>query len=205
MLKINSLRQVLLITSIAALAACSTVMPNAPTGFLSSYTELSAAPDKASASLSSRLQIDPARISIEPVEWRVKAGVDVSSDEKAALLAQMQAALQSQVAALPAAPNGRAVRLRAAITQVETVSPALNTVSTLLLFAPLDRGGAALEIEAVDASNGKQLAALTIGYFAPMSEVKARFSKLAPAQLAVQKAVDDFALLLRPLTLAAGN
>jgi hypothetical protein len=88
--------------------------------------------------------------------------------------------------------------LRAAITRIETVSPALNTLSALVLVVPLDRGGAAVEIEAVDPQTGRQLAALTQGYFAPLTELKARFSKLAPAEIAVRKAAADFAALLQP-------
>jgi hypothetical protein len=71
-------------------------------------------------------------------------------------------------------------------------------VGTLLLIGPLDRGGAAVEIEAIDPQTGRQLAALRLGYFAPLSELKARFSKLAPAELAVRKAAADFAALLKP-------
>jgi hypothetical protein len=116
------------------------------------------------------------------------------------LLAQLRTELQQRVQALPAQPLGRPAVLRAAITRVETVSPALNTLSALLLVVPLDRGGAAVEIEAVDPQTGRQLAALTQGYFAPMSELKARFSRLAPAEIAVRKAAADFVPLLQPAT-----
>lgn len=81
---------------------------------------------------------------------------------------------------------------------METVSTALNTVGTLLLIGPVDRGGAAVEVEAVDPKTGRQLAALRLGYFAPLTDLKARFSKLAPAEIAVRKAAVDFAALLKP-------
>jgi hypothetical protein len=73
-------------------------------------------------------------------------------------------------------------------------------VSTLLLSVPLDRGGAAVEIEAVDPQTGRQLAALRWGYFAPLSDITARFSKLAPAEIAVRKAAVDFVSLLNPVS-----
>ena len=94
--------------------------------------------------------------------------------------------------------RGRPAVLRAAITRVETVSPALNALSALVLVVPLDRGGASVDIEALDPDTGKQLAALTQGHFAPLSELKAHFSKLAPAQLALRKAAADFGVLMRP-------
>lgn len=66
-----------------------------------------------------------------------------------------------------------------------------------MLLAPVDRGGAAVEIEAVDAESRKQLAALTLGYFAPMSDFGARFSRLAPAEVALHRAARNFAPLMQ--------
>lgn len=67
----------------------------------------------------------------------------------------------------------------------------------MILFAPVDHGGAAIEIESVDAENGKQLAALTIGYLAPTTEVKALFSRIEPAKIALNKAASEFAAQLK--------
>lgn len=194
----NRFRHLIAAATVASLAACSTVMPSAQSGFLSDYTALAGASDDSSASRASADPIDPARVSVDAVSWRVTSSVDISSDEREALLTQLRAELQRQLRALPAQPQGRAAVLRAAITRIETVSPALNTLSALLLIVPLDRGGAAVEIEAVDPQTGRQLAALTQGYFAPMSELKARFSKLAPTEIAVRKAAADFMPLLQP-------
>lgn len=186
--------------AVTSLAACSTVMPSAQSGFLSDYTALAGASDESFASRASADPIDPGRVSVDAVTWRVRSSVDISTDEREALLAQLRTELQRQVRALPAQPQGRPAVLRAAITRIETVSPALNALSALLLTVPLDRGGAAVEIEAVDPQTGRQLAALTQGYFAPMSDLKARFSKLAPAEIAVRKVAADFVPLLHPAT-----
>jgi hypothetical protein len=113
------------------------------------------------------------------------------------LLALLRSELQQRVQALPAQPLGRPAVLRAAITRVETVSPLLNTLSSLVLTIPLERGGAAMEIEAVDPQTGRQLAALTPGWRAPVTELMVRFSKLAAAETAVRKAAADFVLLLQ--------
>ena len=194
----QSVQAIAAIATIAALTACSTVMTTAKSGYLSDYSALAEVPDAASASRAAAQAIDPAQVSISEVVWRVDARSDIANDERDALLAQLQRELQLGVQALPASPQGRPAQIRAAITRVETVSPALNTVSTLLLFAPLDRGGAAVEVEAVDPQTGRQLAALRLGYFAPLTELKARFSKLAPAEIAVRKAAADFVSLLDP-------
>ena len=116
------------------------------------------------------------------------------------MLALLRSELQQRVQALPAQPQGRPAVLRAAITRVETVSPLLNTLSSLVLTIPLERGGAAMEIEAVDPRTGHQLAALTPGWRAPVTELMARFSKMAAAEIAIRKAAADFVLLLQPVS-----
>jgi hypothetical protein len=180
------------------ISACSTVLPSEQSGFLTSYGELSPSADGGANSRHSAVRIDPSRASIAAVEWRGKATEGLSTEEKGMLLAKLRAELQAQVASLPRAENGRPVRIRAVITQVVTVSPSLNAVSALLAGGPWDRGGAALEIEAVDTETDKQVAALTLGYFPPLTEFTARFSRLAPAQLAIQKGASDFGALMRP-------
>jgi hypothetical protein len=59
----------------------------------------------------------------------------------------------------------------------------------------LERCGAAVEIEAVDPQTGRQLAALTQGWRALLTELMVRFSKLGAAEVAVRQAAADFALL----------
>ena len=143
--------------------------------------------------------IDPARAQLGEVAWLAEPRTDLTTDEQRQLVELLCTQLRSSLQKLPPAPGGRPVVVRAAITRMEPVSPALNTVSTLLLVAPWDRGGAATEIEAVDAETGMQLAAIRMGYFAPMSDIKARFSKLSPAEIAIRKAVTDFGVLLTPV------
>ena len=195
-------RHLIVVAAVASLAACSTVMPTAQSGFLSDYSALAGATDEATASRSSADTIDPARVNVDAVSWRVTGSADISAEEREALLTQLRSELQRHLRTLPAQPLGRPAVLRAAITRVETVSPALNLVSALVLTVPLDRGGAAVEIEAVDPQTRRQLAALTEGYFAPLSELKARFSKMAAADIAVRKAAADFVPLLQPAPIA---
>ena len=196
----NSARILLATAFISTLAACGTVMPSAQSGFLSDYTALKAMPDASSANRAALEPIDPAQITIEAVVWRAKSTTDISTDERSALAEVLRSELAQRVQAMPPVAHGRAATLRAAITKIETVSPALNTVATVLLFGPLDRGGAAVEIEAIDPQTGHQLAAMTQGYFAPLSEFKARFSKLVPAEIALRKGAADFVPLLNQVS-----
>ena len=189
---------------VAGISACSTVMPPSQSGFLSGYAVLSRGPD-GSAVMRSTAAIDPTRVTLGDIEWRAPASAGVSDEERRLLLRQLGDELVARVRDLPAAPQGRPAVLRAAITHVDTVSPALNTVSALVLVVPLDRGGASVDIEAVDSDTGEQLAALTRSHSAPLSEFKAHFSRLAPAQLALRKAVADFGMLLRPAAASAAE
>jgi hypothetical protein len=180
----------------AVLCACGTTMPTGQSGFLSSYAGLSTGDDPALQSLQTRVGIDPSRIQVGEITMGTGASPDLSDEERERLTAYLRLQLRQRVAEMPQNPAGRAAVIRASITRVETVSPALNTVSTLFLLAPLDRGGAAFEIEAVDATNGAQLAALKLGHYAPMTELRARFSKFEPTEIATRKAAQDFVALL---------
>jgi hypothetical protein len=193
----NLARASLVTVAIASLAACGTVMPTAQSGFLSDYTALKSMPDASTANRVALEPIDPAQVTIEAVVWRAKTATDISADERVTLAEVLRSELALRVKAMPAVAHGRPATLRAAITQVETVSPTLNTVATVLLFGPLDRGGAAVEVEAVDPQTGRQLAAMSQGYYAPLSEFKARFTKLAPAEIALRKAAADFVPLMK--------
>lgn len=185
----------------AALSACGTTMPTGQSGFLSSYTGLSAGDDPSQQRRQAQVGIDPSRIQLGEISMRPGAGPDLSAEERERVTAYLRLQLRQRVAEMPQNPGGQAAVIRATITRVETVSPALNTVSTLLLLAPLDRGGAAFEMEAVHATSGAQLAALKLGHYAPITDLLARFSKFEPAEIATRKAAQDFvALLSKPAT-----
>jgi hypothetical protein len=192
----NPIQHVFAVACLAGLCACTTVMTTPQSGFLSSYSQLTPGIDGSSASSRSGAAIDPARVTIGAIEWRAAESADLNEEDRRSLLKQLGDELMARVRDLPASPEGQPVVLRAAITRVETVSPALNVASALLLIVPLDRGGASVDVEALDPATGRQVAALTLGYFAPLSELKSHFSKLAPAQLALRKAARDFGALL---------
>ncbi len=196
--QMKTMNKILALAVVTSLGACSTTMPSSQSGFLSGYGELKSLDAGGPRTRSATEAINPAQARIGEVRWMVPARADISSDEQSALINVFRDELQAQLARLPPSPGGRPIVLRAAITRVETVSPALNALSTALLVVPLDRGGAATEIEAIDAETGKQIAAIELGYFAPLSDFFARFSKLAPAQIALRKAAGDFKQILAP-------
>jgi hypothetical protein len=181
-----------------SLAGCSTVMPVEKSGFLSSYDHLSQASPGGTGDMHAQVSLDPAKTTVTAIEWRVDEKTGISTEEQAELIAQFRADLQDQIAHLPVVSGGRPAHVRAVITKVVTVSPGLNVLSMALAAAPWDRGGAAVEIEADDAETNQQLAALTLGYYAPLTNITARFKRLAPAKIAIQRASTQFAELLKP-------
>ena len=189
----------LLAAATLALAGCAG-MPSSRSGFLSDYQALTPQGNDGTAqALRPQQRIDPRLIEIAPPAWLDSAKDKLKPDEQAQLLALLRAALAARVAALPVPAGtmaGERLILRAAITRAELVNPTLNVLSTALLFAPLDRGGAAVEIELLDAQTRRPVAALVTAHCAPLSEFKARFSRLAPAELALGQAAEEFARLL---------
>lgn len=104
------------------------------------------------------------RFVVDPVEFR--PGTTVSSDVDAAALEQLKGELDAAVRTVfsasfaPAdAPGPGVLRVRYAITGVETSQPVLNAL-TLLLVGPVSNGGVSTEAEVVDSVTGERLAAL---------------------------------------------
>lgn len=190
------IKHLLLLLAATSLVACST-MRATDAGFLTDRHAMTFSGDGSTGHYRSQIAIDPRQIQSSSVQWATSETAGFSGQEKDQLVATLRDELSSQFRDLPAVTNGRAVILRAAVTRVEAVSPALNTVSTILLFAPMDRGGAAVEIEMLDAHTGRPLASYATAYYAPMSEFKARFSRLAPAEFVLKKAAAEFVQLAR--------
>jgi hypothetical protein len=131
------------------------------------------------------------------VGWAIPIDAGLTENERLQLIATLEAALSRETEALPQSAGGHPVVIRAVITRVESVSPALNVLTAVFLTVPLDRGGAAVEIQVLDAQTLQPLASMAHAYFAPISEFKARFSALAPAEWALNAAAIELAKLLR--------
>ena len=188
--------RMLVLLSVAGLTACST-MQATDTGFLKNRSAMTTSKDGGTAHFRSEIQVDPHQIRAISVNWAMPADAGLSDSEKARLMSTLEAAISRETEALPQRVGGHPVIIRAVITRVETVSPALNVVTAVLLTVPLDRGGAAVEIEVLDADTLQPLVSMAHANFTPLSEFKARFSALAPAELALNAAAVELAKLLR--------
>ncbi len=192
----TSVLRLLLVVSATGLAACST-MQATDTGFLTNRSDMTTSQDGSTSTFRSPTAVDPHQVRALSVEWAMPAGAAIPEAERARLIATLEAAISRETEALPQSAGGRPVVIRAVITRVESVSPVLNVLTAVFLTVPLDRGGAAVEIQVLDAETLQPLASMAHAYFAPIAEFRARFSALAPAELALNAAAIELAKLLR--------
>jgi hypothetical protein len=188
--------RLLLLVSMAGLAACST-MQATDTGFLKNRSEMTTSNDGSTALYRSSTPVDPHQVRSISVEWATPTDSVVPENERARLISTLETAIARETKALPTSVGGHPVVIRAVITRVETVNPVLNVLTSVFLTVPLDRGGAAVEIQVLDADTLRPLASMAHAYFVPITEFKARFSALAPAELALNEAASELAKLLR--------
>jgi len=186
----------MLLVTVMGLAACST-MQATDTGFLKNRSDMTTSQDGSTATFRSPTPVDPHQVRSLSVEWAMPVDAAIPEAERARLIATLEAAISRETEALPQSAGGRPVVIRAVITRVESVSPVLNVLTAVFLTVPLDRGGAAVEIQVLDAETLRPLASMAHAYFAPIAEFRARFSALAPAELALNAAAIELAKLLR--------
>lgn len=143
-----------------ALAACTTVQPTI-SGFLPG--DLPLVPEDGKQHLLSgadgmAMWNSAEAYRLDPIVYRpVREALD--SQQAAALLGDFEVELRESLEATwrPAeVQETRVVRVRAAVTDVETVNPVVNGFTMMLLGLPVDNGGASVELELLDA-NGQVL------------------------------------------------
>lgn len=189
----------LLLVSVTVLAACSS-MQATQTGFLKNRSEMTTSTDGSTAYYRSSTPVDPHQVRSISVDWDTLIEGTIPEPERLRLTSTLKAAISREAEALPQSVGGHPVVVRAVITRVESVNPALNVLTSIFLTAPLDRGGAAVEIQVLDADTLQTIASMAHAYYVPITEFKARFSAFAPAELALNAAAVELAKLLREKT-----
>ena len=187
--------RLLLLVSVIGLTACST-MQATDTGFLKNRGEMTTSKDGSTAYYRSPTSIDPHQVRSISVDWAIPNDAVVPETDRSRLISTLKAAISRETEALPQSVGGHPVVIRAVISRVETVNPVLNVLTSVLLTVPLDRGGAAVEIQVLDADTLRPLASMAHAYFAPITEFKARFSAMAAAELALNAAAIELAKIL---------
>lgn len=178
---------------------------------LAAYEQLQVQPDGSRAWRSTQSpRYDAVRIDLAAINFGPDVKLDAQQREQLQL--SLSSALKEKFASagLPetkAADGRRAVTVRATFTAVDLANPTLNAVTTVLLFAPLSRGGVTLEMEALDADNGQRVAALAVAGKAGVENITSAYSAIGHAKLQTVLVAERFVALLtgKPPTTTVGS
>lgn len=192
-------------TSVALLSAATLVLSGcastgAPaTGTMSRYEQLKAQPD----GVRSFRSPEAARYrfaEIDLADIQFAQGVRLAPEQAKEVRAALNGALVSSLhaASLRTEGDGPRLRVSAVVTAVDTANPAVNAISTLLLLAPVTRGGLTVEIEAVDASTGERIAALAYEGKAGIKDAMRAYSTLGHVAIEADRAAKRFVSVLAP-------
>lgn len=197
-MRFRMLSSVTVLSLALAMGGCASV-GSPPHSTLSGAEQLTTQPDGTRAWRAAQLQVTAFYLPADALEM----GTQVKLDEvqqamlrKAfaqALVKELQeAGLRSADAAGPGV-----VTVRGTLTAVELASPGLNALTTVLLFAPLSRGGVSMDIEARESgAGGARVAALSFKGQAGANNISSAFSGLGHAELQTELAARKFADLL---------
>jgi Protein of unknown function (DUF3313) len=197
----------LVLLSVLLASGCASVGAPQQSRTLSAFDELQIQPDGSRAWRTAQ----PGRYEAVHVDTAAIAfGSDVQLDgeQREELRAALSSALTERFAsaglqAAKASDGRRAVVVRATVTAVELTSPTLNVATTLLLLAPLSRGGLTVEIEAVDAAGGQRVAALAFAGKAGLENIASAYSSTGHAKLQADVVAERFVALFAGNAIAA--
>jgi len=177
-------------------------LSNRPTGFLENYGLLKPDPKDSRRLVYERAgwkKPDYTSVVFEPTVVRLDAGdqkkltpkevADLAAYGDSALRKAFEKALKIVTTVEPGT-----LRIRSAITGVDTSSPALNVVTGVLLW-PVDNGGVSVEFEVRDAVSGEPVAALVGFSEGTPLQVLGSFSRFGHAH----SGIDHWSVELRKL------
>ncbi|MBI4799891.1 MAG: DUF3313 domain-containing protein [Desulfarculus sp.] len=139
----------------------------APSGFLAHHPQLRPVPGMEGISYWEKPGVKwerYRRLLVEPVRVRLdekQSTRQMSGEETSRLAAALrQAVIKASADRYPqaSAPGPDVLLVRAALTHLKPVNPALNIATTAAVFMPVDVGQAAVEAEFLDAQSGEVLA-----------------------------------------------
>jgi hypothetical protein len=181
--------------------ACATVKAPESSSTLPRFEDLRVQSD------GTRSWHDASARSVKAVQINPQAivfGADVHIDEaqRQALRNSLSQALVTQFAAAGlrvATTRGEgddAMAVQATVTSVSLSNSILNTVTTVLLFAPVSRGSLSVEIEGLSGTSHQRLAALAFSGQAGIENLGSAFSGLGHAKLQGDMAASKFVALV---------
>jgi len=194
------------------LGGCAS-MSNHSSGFLENYEHLKPDPKDSHRLVYERADWKKSAytgVLIEPTVVRLTAEDQnkITAKEMTELAAYSDKALRKAFAKewkIVTAAEPGTLRVRSAITGVDTSNPALN-VATSLVLCPVDNGGVSMEFEVSDAANREQLVALSGFSNATPLEGLWAFTRFGQAHWGIDRWSDALRKFVRPtVTKVAAN
>jgi Protein of unknown function (DUF3313) len=207
----NTILFTLALAAALSVSGCASVSAPEKSSTMTAFEQLSLQPDgtrswrNPAAAKASAVHIDPQAIVFA-------SDIRINDEQRQALRQTLSEALARQfseagirVVATPnASPDAAAITVRANITAVELSDPALNVVTTLLLFMPVSRGSMAVEIEALaikdsqrdGQQNGQRIAAMAFSGTAGVNNIGSAFNGVGHAKLQADIAATKFVALV---------
>jgi len=164
----NLIGSALFSSFIMILSGCASAPPNS--GFLSDYSKLHEdkygdrslrwyEKDNFDWRQYNKIMIDPVVVYLHPkAKYRQ---IDTEALKK--LTDYFREVVEEQLAgeySIVTTPGTDVLRVKVAISEIVPANPAINIVTTVAVFVPLDMGGAAIEAEFLDSETGELLAAM---------------------------------------------
>jgi hypothetical protein len=137
------------------------------------------------------------KLMIDPVVVRMEAtskGRNINPEDLAEFIEEVSADFSQALASdypVVTVPGPDVLRIRAVITDIDIARPAVNLITTLAVFVPMDMGGASIEVEFLDAETGERLAVMTDRKTGTPLQLKAGFSKFGYAKAAFHRWADE--------------
>jgi Protein of unknown function (DUF3313) len=182
------------------LAACAT--PNvAASGFLGTYDGLEASEEPGAVKVSSASPATYAKYTSVLIDDVTMIEARLKPEQAAAVKDAVAEALQTSLSRdrkITTDQSPTTLRVRVAVTEVNTSNVALNAVMTPLLFTPVDFGSLAIEVDVSDASTGERIAAMTWARGAKANNVLGAYASTGNARALAPVFADRVATLVSP-------
>lgn len=197
------------VLSALLIGGCSSVGAPQHSDTLSAYDQLAVQPDGVrSWRLAGAPHYRQVCVAAEQIAFGAAVALDAS--EQQALRDALRTALGARLAEAgmkvsSATPCNEGLKLRSTITATQRTSPGVNVLTTVLLLAPLSRGGLSVELEALDVEGGQRVAAMAFTGRAGIEDLATAFSALGHARAQLDMAATRFAALVAGAPLPAAQ
>jgi len=126
-------------------------------------------------------------VNVAPIQFAAEALGALPNDERVALESDLLTALKDGIAPslLTDEPSPSVVRIELTVTELNASSPAVNLLTTALLFVPFDAGGVAFEARFYDGESRQPFARTTYRHTSTPLEIKGSFRRYGHATRAL--------------------